>query len=254
MATRDINVPPDHQCEFTELLTEARDAYGTREDNVGVTLSWPLGLLRRALLEAGQRLQRAGGIDDARHVFELTAQETADLLRGASTLSASDVAARAELRKQVDGVEPPPYLGPPPTAPPNFDIFPAAMAKLAKATMAMASRLGAARDQAPMTGTGIGTSPHRGRACVAADPGEALTRLEPGDVLITSITTPACNALLPLVGAIVTEQGGMLSHPAIVARELGIVAVVGAPGVLDIPDGSWVEVDPHAGTVKVVDR
>ena len=39
-----------------------------------------------------------------------------------------------------------------------------------------------------------------------------------------------------------------------VARELGIVAVVGAPGVLDIPDGSWVEVNPQAGTVKVVGR
>ena len=48
-----------------------------------------------------------------------------------------------------------------------------------------------------------------------------------------------------------TEQGGLLCHTAVIARELGIAAVVGVSGALDIADGATVEVDPVAGTVTV---
>ena len=54
-------------------------------------------------------------------------------------------------------------------------------------------------------------------------------------------------------GAIVTADGGPLSHAAVLARELGIPAVVGARGALtDIPDGALIDVDPVAGEVRVV--
>jgi pyruvate,water dikinase len=77
--------------------------------------------------------------------------------------------------------------------------------------------------------------------------------MEPGDVLVVPCTTPAFNMVLTLAGAIVTAEGGALSHAAVLARELGIPAVVGAPGALhEIPDGATVEVDPVAGTVRVV--
>jgi phosphohistidine swiveling domain-containing protein len=51
--------------------------------------------------------------------------------------------------------------------------------------------------------------------------------VEPGDVLVTNSTTTAFNIVLPLLGAIVTDRGGLLSHAAIVAREYGMPAVVG---------------------------
>ena len=90
---------------------------------------------------------------------------------------------------------------------------------------------------------------------MAVSPDELLADLEPGDVLVTSITTPAFNAVLPMLGAIVTERGGLLSHPAIAARELDIPAVIGAAGVLTtIADGATVVVDPVAGTVTVAER
>jgi pyruvate,water dikinase len=247
-------VPASERAVFDELLAEARAAYGTREDNVGLTLSWTVGLLRRALLEAGRRLHAAGGLDEPTQVFELGIDETQALLRGADAGAPGieEVRARVALREAADAADPPATLGPAPSPPPSFDAFPAAMARVAKASMAISMRLGAARGAPPMTGVGIGSAVYRGTARVACDPGEALARLEPGDVLVTSITTPAFNGLLPLVGAIVTAEGGALSHPAIVARELGVPAVVGAAGALDIPDGSLVELDPAAGTVKVV--
>jgi pyruvate,water dikinase len=102
-------------------------------------------------------------------------------------------------------------------------------------------------------GVGIGTHRYRGRAVVAADPDDALARLEPGDVLVTGTTTPAFNTVLVLAGALVTAHGGPMSHAGIVSRELGLPAVVGLADALErIPDGAEVEVDPVEATVQVI--
>ena len=77
-------------------------------------------------------------------------------------------------------------------------------------------------------------------------------RIVEGDVLVTESTTEAFNILLPLLGAIVTDSGGLLSHSAIVAREYGIPGVVGTRDATDrIPDGTLVRVDGNAGEVTV---
>ena len=74
-----------------------------------------------------------------------------------------------------------------------------------------------------------------------------------GDVLVVPCTTPAYNAVLTLAAAVVTADGGPLSHAAVLARELGISAVVGARGALtEIPDGALIDVDPVVGEVRVV--
>jgi len=51
---------------------------------------------------------------------------------------------------------------------------------------------------------------------------------------------------------VVTEQGGLLCHTAVIARELGIAAVVGASGAMAIADGATVTVDPTTGHVSVL--
>ena len=100
----------------------------------------------------------------------------------------------------------------------------------------------------------MGTVSYRGRARLAATPEDALNALEPGDVLVVRATSPAYNLVLSLAGAVVTSDGGPLSHAAVLARELGIPAIVGAPAALDeIPDGAQIEVDPVAGRVTVLD-
>ena len=84
-----------------------------------------------------------------------------------------------------------------------------------------------------------------------SDPAE-FDRIVQGDVLVTESTTEAFNILLPLLGGIVTDSGGLLSHSAIVAREYGIPGVVGTREATErIADGALVRVDGDAGEVRV---
>ncbi len=79
---------------------------------------------------------------------------------------------------------------------------------------------------------------YEGPARRVAGPSE-FARIVKGDVLVTESTTEAFNILLPLLGAIVTDNGGLLSHSAIVAREYGIPGVVGTREATErIDDGS----------------
>jgi pyruvate,water dikinase len=101
---------------------------------------------------------------------------------------------------------------------------------------------------------GLAASPgiYEGTARRIAGPTE-FDRIVQGDVLVTESTTEAFNILLPLLGAIVTDSGGLLSHAAIVAREYGVPGVVGTrEGTELIPDGARVRVDGDAGEVAVL--
>jgi len=77
--------------------------------------------------------------------------------------------------------------------------------------------------------------------------------MEPGDILVAAWTAPTYNTVLSIAGAVVTEEGGVLCHAAVMARELCIPAVIGAQGAMStIPDGAVIEVDPLASRVSVV--
>ena len=78
-------------------------------------------------------------------------------------------------------------------------------------------------------GLAVGDGAAHGRAHVIEDPRD-LERFRPGEVLVTELTDPDWEPLLKRAAAVITERGGRTSHAAIVARELGIPAVVGAPG------------------------
>ena len=77
-------------------------------------------------------------------------------------------------------------------------------------------------------------------------------KLEPGDVLVCQSTAPSWSVIFPTIGALVTESGGILSHPAIIAREYGIPAVLALEGATTrLEDGMLVKVDGNAGTVAL---
>ena len=78
-------------------------------------------------------------------------------------------------------------------------------------------------------------------------------RLEKGDVLITKNTSAGFNVVLPIIGALVTDRGGILSHAAIVSREYGIPGVVSTKTATQlIKEGSRVRVDGDSGEVTVL--
>jgi pyruvate,water dikinase len=78
-------------------------------------------------------------------------------------------------------------------------------------------------------------------------------KIRAGDVVVCPVTSPAWSVVFPSIGALVTDAGGILSHPAIIAREHGIPAVVGT-GIATsrLTDGEMVVVDGDAGTVSIV--
>jgi len=243
---------------FDGLLADAREAMDLRDDNGPITAEWPCGLLRLAMLEAGRRLAASGRLEDPSHVFELDRRELPAAIAGAPDPGADNLAARAALRAHQKTLDPPATLGPPEAQPP-LDSLPEALATTVSLVLTVIAELGMGDQHAPsedgprLTGTGIGTTPFVGVARVAENAEEAFDRLEPGEVLVTRTTSPAYNMVLNLVGGLVTAEGGPMSHAAVLSRELGIPAVIGAADAMDlIADGDLVEVDPVAGRLRVV--
>ena len=110
----------------------------------------------------------------------------------------------------------------------------------------------------PPTGTpkillhGLGASPGvaTGRVRVLASTSDE-GRLQPGEILVTTMTSPDWVPIMRRAAAIVTDAGGMTSHAAIVSRELGIPCIVGAKdGTRLLRDGMVVTVNARDGTVS----
>lgn len=82
-----------------------------------------------------------------------------------------------------------------------------------------------------------------------------LENFQVGEVLFAKMTSPDWGNLFQKASAVVTEQGGMLCHAAIVAREEGIPAVVGiGEDLAEVPNGTKVIVDGDDGIVTVVNE
>lgn len=193
------------------------------------------------MLEAGRRLD----LDDPDHAVELTVAELSARLGGASTPTAGEVAQRAADRRAWSSVPAPLRLGPPRSIPP-LSALPRALALIGAAQLAAADHMVADGVEA----VGIGEQPYTGRALVVDDPTTALDLMEPGDVVVTDMTTPTWNVVLAHAGALVTTTGGLMSHAAVIARELGIPALIGDPTASRrLATGTMVTVDPRAGTV-----
>jgi pyruvate,water dikinase len=114
--------------------------------------------------------------------------------------------------------------------------------------------LGAPRDTAAEPLSGIAASPgsHTGLVRVIHDETE-FDRLRAGEVLVCPTTSPVWSVLFPSIGALVTDTGGTLSHPAIIAREYAVPAVVATgDATTRLRDGQVVTVDGTTGHVRVV--
>lgn len=101
---------------------------------------------------------------------------------------------------------------------------------------------------------GIGCCPGqvKARARVVLHPDE-VNSLD-GDILITTSTDPGWVTLFPSAGAIIVERGSLLSHSAIVSREMGIPCIVGVTGLLArIKTGDWIQMDGSTGEIKILD-
>jgi len=95
-----------------------------------------------------------------------------------------------------------------------------------------------------------GTVEGRARVVLTAEEGE---QLRAGEILVTTVTNIGWTPLFPRAVAVVTDVGAPLSHAAIVARELGIPAVVGCGNAtMRLHTGDWLRVNGELGTVEII--
>jgi pyruvate,water dikinase len=191
---------------------------------------------RRVLHELARRAAERGGPTDVRLAFCVTVGELADFV-ARPVEYASVIAERAALQQYLDERIPPPWfegrIPDPATWPLRCE----------------------ARPPPPAIGTtvrGIAVSGGlaSGPARVVLDPADPRD-LDPGDVLVCPITDPSWTPLFLGAAAVVCDAGAVQSHAAIVARELGIPAVLSVPGITAVPDGTLLHVDGTSGTVFI---
>jgi len=249
-------VPDQHRDEFDELLGEARLTYRLRDERGVYSDIWASGLMRRAVLAAGRRLAGEGRVREPEHLVDAGIAEMCALIGGASEPSADELAARFGARVARSTKDAPLFIGDPPHPPPDPSGLPPAEVRLMRATgLAMGAVFGSSEAQHEehlLRGLAASRGVYEGPARLVSGPSE-FDRIVQGDVLVTEATSEAFNILLPLLGAIVTDNGGLLSHSAIVAREYGIPGVVGTREATErIADGARVRVDGEAGEVTVL--
>ena len=249
-------VPSAHRDEFDELLAEARLLSRVRDERGLYSEVWAGGITRRAILAAGARLAADGRLHEPGHLVEMGYGEIRSVISGGEGPSADDLAERARYRATHRASEAPPFLGPAPEPPPPLDGLPPAVARAMRAVgIAIDGVFAASEAVSEVTivrGTGASPGVYEGTARVVHGPLD-FGRLTRGDVLVTETTTESFNVVLPLLGAIVTDAGGLLSHAAIVSREFGLPGVVGCRDATAlIPDGARARVDGATGEVVVI--
>jgi pyruvate,water dikinase len=202
------------------------------------------GRIRRIFLEAGRRLQSMGELDDPRDIFYLEAEEIVALVDGTATTA--DLRALTTVRKEEFFR----YKQSPPP-PERFETRGAVYF----AQDYVSRKKVAATDGQGEECRGIGCCPGivRGPVRVILDPKDAT--LPAGSILVADHTDPGWIMLFPSARGLLVERGSLLSHSAIVARELGIPAVVSIPGLTAwLKDGDVVELDGAEGVVRRISR
>ncbi len=106
-----------------------------------------------------------------------------------------------------------------------------------------------------LQGEGASSGKVRGRVRIVKNAHEDGPKLRDGEILVTGMTRPEFVPFLKKVAAIITDEGGITSHAAIVSRELSIPCIIGTKSATHIlKDGDFVEVDADNGMVKIIKR
>jgi len=212
--------------EFAALVAGVAPYIAVKESRNSV-MTVSRGALRQPALAVGRKLLAAGAIDALEDVFFLDFEEIEALDHGPIAGLRQLIADRRAEYAFWRNVVPPVAIGEP-------------------------SRAAAAADEGSIKGLGASKGRAQGRARLILSLADA-DRLQPGDVLVTTSTTSAWTPLFLNAAAVVTDSGGILSHCAVVARELALPAVVGTlTATRLIPDGALIDVDGTSGQVALI--
>ncbi len=233
---------PLRKLVFRFVLTRARRRVRDRE-NLRFERTRLFGRVRRIFLEIGRRFHAYGILDDPRDILHLDLFEALGYIEGtATTLDLRGLAAlrRREYERFLD--EP---------APPERFVTRGIVCQGNEAP----ERQPVPEDPGGADLAGIGCCPGvvRGRVRVVRNPRQA--EMQNGEILVAAQTDPGWILLFPLASGLLVERGSLLSHSAIVSREMGIPSVVAVPGLLArLRTGDDVEFDGTSGKIRILDR
>ncbi len=238
------NLPPEKRRDFDQVLELARAHHPLTEDHNYWLDQWGGPFVRLICDEFGRRMVRQGILAKRVEVQFLRVDELINWGFGAADALKPRIKARKADYEAARQLQPPPFLGTPP-------------AKEAHEAAGEDRYWGPGQplpaDPGQLRGVGASTGVARGPARVARSLKGALA-LRPGEILVCHEAWPDWTPLFGLAAGLVTDWGGALSHPAILAREYRLPAVVGTgKGSKRIKTGQLVEVDGKAGVVRLLD-
>lgn len=226
--------------KFHLVLRYARDLVSARE-NLRYERTRAFGIVRELFSYMGKRFCSEGILQNERDIFYLTKEELFAYLEG--TAVTQDLRALASLRKQAfDSYK---------KAGPLSERFATYGAPYHRNDFFSIERIATTKGELK----GIGCSPGRvtGTVTVVHDPTE-ISSLN-GDILVTTSTDPGWVMLFPSASGIIVERGSLLSHSAIVSREMGKPCIVSVTGLLKtLKTGDRVEMDGSTGVIRLVEN
>jgi len=227
---------------FLATLKLARARVRDRE-NLRFERTRVYGRVRAIFVEIGQRLWELDVLNNTDDIFYLSVDEITGIVRGtgsSSRVSALVDCRRREFAEYAQSDDPPRRF---------ITKGPAQLAS----SMQAAPISSANNNEVSRSGQACSPGIVRGPVRIVRDPRDAEIRQ--GEILVAQRTDPGWVMIFPLVTGMIMERGSLLSHSAIVARELRIPAVVGVEDACSwLKDGDWVELDGASGTIRRLEQ
>jgi len=219
---------------FDHVLGLARRYMPLREDQ---RFYWQetLAAMRELFLLIGDRLIAEGLLKDREQVFFATKDEVEAYVKGSGDFPAYEVRSREKEFQQIQG---------------EHELAP----HLAYPAFLVGNRPLETSEEGEQVLVGRPVSPglRRGPVKIVGSPRQ-FSKVQAGDIMVTRSTDPGWTPIFGLLGGLIMEGGGQLSHGAVVAREYGLPAVAGIAGATRLlHDGQVVLLDGLSGTVTVV--
>ncbi|MEM7011984.1 MAG: PEP-utilizing enzyme, partial [Verrucomicrobiota bacterium] len=232
-------MPGRRRIIFNWVLKHARGRVRDRE-NLRFERTRVFGRVRQIVRTLGDRLAEQGLLSERDDVFYLHLEEIVDHFEhtSAQPITPELIATRKAEFAEYRAEDPPPD---------RFETFGPPGAYREFEDLLEAQQL----LDGDLKGTGACAGRVRGPVRVVTDP-RGVT-LEPGEILVAQQTDPGWVTLFPAASGLLVERGSLLSHSAIVAREMGIPAIVSIQSITKIlEDGQEVEMDGETGTIRVL--
>jgi len=252
-------IPTRHLEQFVELFDDAVTNSRIRDER-DLYCNVPMaGVLRRGVIAAGKVAAEKGLIADYEHMTEASLSEIQQLLLKKRSDLSEELADRYAYRQRYSIDDIPAVIGSSGEhmIPVDPDWLPPHAALITKAMQVNQTLNTTVPDEESeptpelLKGRAVSPGSYTGIARVIREANE-LNLIEQGEVLITRSTNPAFNIVLPRLGALVTEYGGVLSHAAIVSREFGLPGIVGCKKVTQrVTTGMRVTVNGDTGELTL---